>query len=133
MKMSKKKAAVFGMAAATLFSVGGFSSCGQDPGPPAVYGPPTDFGIEDNQQEDVYGPPVDFDVDVEDNEPSGVYGPPADFDMEENEDDTVSDDTAVSDDFATVSDNEEPPLYGPPEELEVENNENADVYGPPVE
>ncbi len=112
MKMSKKKASVFGMAAVTLFSVGGFSACGQGADVPAVY-----------------GPPVGFDVDVEDNEPSGVYGPPADFDIDE----TVSDDSAVSSDFATVSDNEAPPLYGPPEELDVENNENADVYGPPVE
>ena len=56
------------MAAVTLFSVGGFSACGQGADVPAVYGPPTDFGIEENQQPDVYGPPVGFDVDVEDNE-----------------------------------------------------------------
>ena len=53
MKMTKKKASVFGLAATTLFCVGGFSGC--------VYGP----GVE--PQATVYGPPAYF-------EPEGDEG-----------------------------------------------------------
>ncbi len=53
MKMTKKKASVFGLAATTLFCVGGFSGCVYGPpvidDAPTVYGPPTYFETEGDE------------------------------------------------------------------------------------
>ncbi len=100
MKMTKKKSAIFGLAATTLFSVAGFSGC--------VYGPPVEpsqqeIDVRNNETPDVYGPPEMFNV--EDNEPVGVYGPPEMFNVE---------------------DNETPDVYGPP----VDISEPSDDDGP---
>ena len=52
MKMTKKAASVFGLAATTLFCTGGFSGCVYgppvEPEPPTVYGPPTYFDQEED-------------------------------------------------------------------------------------
>ena len=111
MKMTKKKASIFGLAATTLFTVGGFSGCVYGPpvspndnDPECVYGPPSYFESEDNENVDVYGPPEMFDV--EDNEVPGVYGPPESFDVENNENEDV---------------------YGPPlDEVDVEEDEHPE-------
>lgn len=116
MKITKRKKLLIGLAAGTLFSVGGFSSCR---GPETVYGPPTDFEMDDNQNEDVYGPPVE-DLDLEDNVPEAVYGPPSYFGEEDEEEETPT---------PTVSANEADDVYGPP----VDMNTPAPVYGPPPE
>ena len=52
MKMTKKAASIFGLAATTLFCAGGFTGCVYgppvEPEPPTVYGPPTYFDQEED-------------------------------------------------------------------------------------
>ncbi len=94
MKIRKKKAMLIGLAASTVFAVGGCRENQQE----TVYGPPqgidTEVGTEQNQNVEVYGPPADLNTEkktenktesttapptVDDNEPVAVYGPPEDF------------------------------------------------------
>ena len=58
MKMTKKAASLFGLAATTLFCAGGFSGC--------VYGPPVE-----PEAPTVYGPPTYFDQEEDDDSVSG--------------------------------------------------------------
>ncbi|MEE5989975.1 MAG: hypothetical protein V3G41_04800 [Lachnospiraceae bacterium] len=121
MKMTKKKAAVFGLAATTLFSVGGFSGC--------VYGPPPEYDpgnnnniqIEDDGNSlsgDVISPQTTIGVD--DNEPAAVYGPPQALEEYENQEGEATDAPEVTDaptPTVNVEDNEMPDVYGPPEDF----------------
>lgn len=115
MKMTKKKAAMFGLAAVTLFGTAGFGSCGVQEEVPDVYGPPVEFDVTDNEPVAVYGPPADL-MDVKDNEAPEVYGPPVVFDDKDKDEEHDRVDSS--------------PRDGKPR---VEDNEPADVYGPPVE
>jgi len=132
MKMTRKKASIFGLAATTLLGVSGFSGCQKDtdPEPECVYGPPSMMNVEENEVPDVYGPPEV--VDVMDNEVPTVYGPPEDFiennDKEQNDDSGKKTDTGE----VNVGDMAPVPVYGPPEVFDVEDNQLEDVYGPPV-
>ena len=140
MKISKRKKLLLGLAASTLFGIGGCTPKSNEV--ETVSGPPQAFqkdgpDVTENELPDVYGPPVE-DIEptetLEKEEPAPTEIPekeaePTEAEATEKEIPSPTEDQPSEKPQITPEDNELPDVYGPP----VDSNIVEPVYGPPQE